>query len=156
MEPGDDQALWRLLGRADAPEVSPYFSRRVLREVAQAREEQRHAANRPTVGGWLAGWRRALRGPRAAVWPGAVIVGGFWLAVVLTTNPRASKPSNPAARPDAPVATATAAAAMGSRANPASAPVVEVAPQDVEVIADLDTTITREANRLWTEDSARF
>ncbi len=36
------------------------------------------------------------------------------------------------------------------------ADVEEVAPQDVEVIADLDNLISREESRLWTDDTARF
>ena len=39
---------------------------------------------------------------------------------------------------------------------PAAAAEDAVAPQDVEVIADLDNVISREENRLWTEDTARY
>ncbi len=84
LDPADDAALWRLLGRARAPEISPYFARRVLREVALAEEAKRGAHTRGR--GWLAGLRGVLRRPRAAVWPGAVCVAVFWVSVVLTTN----------------------------------------------------------------------
>ena len=85
LDPADDAALWRLLGRARQSEVSPYFARRVLREVTLF-EEGKHGVGRPRGQGWLAGLRGVLRRPRAAVWPGAVFVAVFWLSVVLTTN----------------------------------------------------------------------
>lgn len=163
MEPGDDEALWRLLGRARPPEASPYFSRRVLREVALAEENGRGArvSSRGVLGGWLLGLRRTLRGPRGAVWSGAAVVAIFWLSVVLTTN----KPAPAHAPPVAPVETLAAtqaavpdaAAVTTAQADTAPAPAVEeVASQDVEVIADLDNEMAHEENRLWTEDTARF
>ena len=49
----DDAALWRLLERAPQPKpVSPYFARRVLREVAAL--EQTEPAVAPPAPGWLA------------------------------------------------------------------------------------------------------
>jgi hypothetical protein len=39
--------LWRLLGKARPPAVSPFFSRNVLREVRQLQQE------RPGIAGWL-------------------------------------------------------------------------------------------------------
>lgn len=142
MEPEDDEALWRLLGRARTPEAGPYFSRRVLREVAQAEGSPRAGAG---IGGWLTRWRTAWRRPGAAVWPGAVAVAGFWLAVVLTTPSSTPGGVTFHARPEP----------VTSVAEPVAVPAAEdvVAPQDVEVIADLDNVITREENRLWAEDT---
>ena len=55
LDPADDEALWRLLGRARGTEVSPYFARRVLREVTLFEEEKQ--GGRVRGGGWLAGLR---------------------------------------------------------------------------------------------------
>ena len=148
LDPADDAALWRLLGRAREPQISPYFARRVLREVTLSEEVKRGGRTRGW--GWLAGLRGALRRPRAAVWPGAVFVAVFWLSVVLTTN-------TPTRRQDATPAKVSPGNALA--AAPAArqvADVDEVAPQDVEVIADLDNMISREESRLWTDDTARF
>ena len=147
LDPADDAALWRLLGRAREPEVSPYFARRTLREVTLF-EETRRGGGRVRGWGWLAGLRGALRGPRAAVWPGAVVVAVFWLSVVLTTN-------TPAPR-RAPVPAKGTAALATTPADLQVADVDGVAPQDVEVIADLDNMISREESRVWTDDTARF
>ena len=146
LDPREDEALWTLLGRARRTEVSPYFSRRVLREVALAAE------NGTRRSGWLDGLRGAWRLPRAAVWPGAVVVAALWLSVVLTTN---TPGKGGAARP-AKQATPTAVqAAPAARTGAVDATEVASA-DDVEVIADLDNMISREENRLWTEDTARF
>lgn len=151
MDPRDDEALWQLLGRAKGVEASPYFARRVLREVTLAGEAP-HAA-----GGWLAGVRRLLRGPRAAVvWPGAVIVAGFWLAVVMTTPPAGPGRAGGHSWQTPPDAGESAAMADTAVVDAHDAVTEEVALQDVEVIADLDNMIAREENRLWTEDTARF
>ncbi len=74
----------------------------------------------------------------------------FWLSVVLTTNtPTPRRDASPARV--SPVTARTAAPAGRQVAD-----VEEVAPQDVEVIADLDNLISREESRLWTDDTARF
>ena len=144
MDPREDEALWTLLGRARRTDASPYFARRVLREVTLAAE------NDARRGGWLERLRGVWRRPRAAVWSGAVAVAAFWLSVVLTTNtPGTGGASLPAKRA---VAVQTAPAAG---AEVVDTPEVASA-DDVEVIADLDNMISREENRLWTEDTARF
>ncbi len=146
LDPADDAALWRLLGRAREPQVSPYFARRVLREVTLFEEGKRGGSARGQ--GWLAGARRLWLRPRAMVWQGAICVGVFWLSVVLTTN---------TPRHDAPPTKVSADLAL--TAAPAGRQVADVdgvAPQDVEVIADLDNILSREESRLWTDDTARF
>lgn len=156
VDPDDDEALWRLLGRARGAQVSPFFSRRVVRELARATEKGGVTGG---VGGWLAGLRQALRRPRAAVWPGAVVVATFWVAVVATTSTHAPGRADHRSLPDVSAAGMQAAAGTAAADQEPVAPMVaaeDVAPQDVEVIADLDNMITREENRLWTEDTARF
>lgn len=163
MEPEENDALWRLLRRARGAEPSPYFSRRVLREVALL--EDARGTGRARVSGWVARWRQAWRWPAAAVWPGAAAIAVFWLSVVLTTPssttgeagmhlhkfPQTSvqEPASIADDPAVPASVAAHAAPAGAGASDADAP------QDVEVIADLDNVILREENRLWTEDTAR-
>ena len=75
MNPDEHDDLWRLLGQAKAPAVSPFFPRNVLRAI---REE---AAEKRGVFSWL-----RARWPLAAVGAGAVMVAGFILA------PRAGQP----------------------------------------------------------------
>ena len=162
MEPGDDEALWRLLGRVRGVEASPYFARRVLREVILDEEGRGRAV---AGGGWLAGLRPVLVGRRMATWPAAAVVAVFWLSVVLTTNRPAPAPvaGNVAHRASSPAmapvmragAAANPAAGTGTPSRTAAVP-EDVAAQDVEVIADLDNLMTREESRLWTEDTARF
>ena len=176
MGPGDDEALWQLLGRAPRPEASPYFVRRVLREVALDEETRGHATRDGRAGVWLAGLRQALGGRRLAVWPSAVaVVAVFWLSVVLMTNrpapvsvakaagparqaavPAVSPEASPAAPPTVDAAAADDAPEAAVAMSRAPAASEDVASQDVEVIADLDNLIAHEENRLWTDDTARF
>ena len=63
-EEGDD-ALWRLLARAPQPRpVSPYFARRVLREVAL--RGRRTADRQGRMSNWLARTWQAWRQSRGA------------------------------------------------------------------------------------------
>ncbi len=155
LDPKDDEALWDLLGwQAPPVKASPYFARRVLREVALAEERR---------GGWAMFLRRFwLPTPRhAAAWSGAFALGGLCLSAVLTIP--ASRP--PLAHPqvtELPVEAPAPAVAASKLPPPApeAVPFVEAAPaaQDVEMIADLDNLLDREESRLWTEesDTARF
>ena len=149
LDPGDDEALWTLLGRQEPPaKASPYFARRVLREIA---EEPR--------GGW---WQRVRQvwtlSPRqTAAWSGAFALGVLCLSAVLTlplTHPTVTR----VAAAKEPAEFATAASPVPADAAAAPDPADEVAPmQDAEVIADLDNLLSREESRLWTEDdTARF
>ena len=159
MERGDDEALWRLLGRARTPQAGPYFSRRVLRETARLDEAG-------TSGGssWLARWRRQVwRRPGAAIWPGVAAMAVFWLSVELTIpSARTGGAARHVWTQEAPSVSETARAAESTtadgRRDEAAAATAEDgdASQDVEIIADLDNVITREENLLWTEDAARF
>ena len=90
----DDEALWRLLGRARGAEVS-----RIFRGGCCARRHRQRAEGRAAggIGRWLVVLRRVLRRPRVAVWPGAMAVAVFWLAVVVTTSQRTpSRADHPA------------------------------------------------------------
>ncbi len=149
MDPGDDEALWTLLGRQEPPaKVSPYFARRVLRETA----------GEPRVG-W---WRRVRPvwtfTPRhTAAWSGAFALGALCLSAVFTI------PTNPPARTHQARETYAVEFTMPDSMAPAvptetSAPAEETSPaQDVELITDLDNLLSREESRLWTEDeTARF
>ncbi len=159
MDPGDDEALWNLLGRQEAPvKASPYFARRVLREVALA-EERRDG------GGWSAGLRRfwVLPSRHAAAWSGAFALGVLCISAVWTLP--ASRPPVAHPAPAVAVATVTDAVELPGQAGlvpdavPDASPLEGAAPvQDAELIADLDNLLSREESRLWTEntDTARF
>ena len=152
MAPGDDEALWNLLGRHTPPaKAGPYFARRVLREIALDEERR---------GGWSLRRFWALPSRHAAAWSGALALGVLCLSAVMTM---------PASRPPVtlrPTAIATvdpeplsAPVSMIPSAAPQADALEEVAPvQDEEVIADLDNLLSREESRLWTEDTdtARF
>lgn len=152
MDPADDQALWALLGRQELPtKVSPYFSRRVLREVTLA--EERRAT----------GWWTRVRG----MFPVAVFSGrGMWwsgalsglCALVLVCLAHPLRPTQTAPVPGVQgteVAEATPAE-MAADTPASPTPQAAVPAQDVEVIADLDNILQREESRLWTDDTARF
>ncbi len=151
MDPRDDEALWNLLGRHEPPaKASPYFARRVLREIA---------LDEPRGGGWFGRLRRfwTLTPRHTAVWSGALAFGMLCLSAVLAL---------PIVRPTvARVTVTTGAAAFSTPVSVAPATEVavsnlaeETAPaQDVELITDLDNLLSREESRLWTEDdTARF
>ena len=151
MDPRDDKALWNLLGRQKPPvEASPYFARRVLREIALDEEGR---------GSWFLRVRRfCLPTPRhMAVWSGAFALGLLCLSVMLvipTGHP-------PVARSlVAPVyaVESSASVSVAPSVAPEADPPATVAPvQDAELIADLDDLLSREESRLWTEDdTARF
>ncbi len=149
MDPGDDEALWALLGRQEPPvKASPYFARRVLREIA----EEPH-------GGW---WQRVRQSwtlaPRhAAAWSGVFALGVLCLSAVLTL-PSGRSPVARVTATTLAVEFSTPASAVPATATDAPDSNEEAAPvQDAEVIADLDNLLSREESRLWTEDdTARF
>ena len=155
LDPRDDEALWSLLGRHEPPaKASPYFARRVLREVALDEQPQ---------GGWTARLRRFWTPtPRhTAVWSGAFALGMLCLSAVLTI-PASHRPlvrsSTVAEATVAPTEPAPSAAATGSNRQETER-FADAAPvQDEEIIADLDNLLNREESRLWTEDtdSGRF
>ena len=151
MDPQADAALWTLLGRQEPPRrVSPYFARRVWREVALA--EERHAT------GWWTRLRCVLPAPafsrRTALWSGvlsgACAVGLFCLSEVGAPPTFAPVPH---ATPPGPVLVSHGDEAPGRPVEDNSVPV-----QEAEVIADLDNILQREESRLWTDDNstARF
>ena len=162
---GEDDALWRLLERAPQPgAVSPYFARRVLREVA-ALEKDRPPARGASR--WLARrWRELFRPPSAAfacvlVAAALAVVGGTQLSSTRRLLVTASKPeaANPTAVAVEETDTNEAVAETSSSPSHGVATLAEplVTAQDVEVIADLDNVLSREESRLWTEDdTARF
>ena len=159
-EEGDD-ALWQLLERAPRPKpVSPYFTRRVLREVAL------RAETRPAAGGmssWLARVRQAWRRQPRWAFTGALAammmltIGGVGLSSLHRHSP--SVPVAPAVPDGEEIIPPNAMAELDPRlrANAAPSPDPVVTAQDVEIIADLDNVLSREESRLWTEDdTARF
>ena len=72
MKRDDDQALWDVLGKRSAPELSPFFSRNVLRAVRQQAQET----------GWRGVFDAWLR-PRRLVPATAVALALFTGAVML-------------------------------------------------------------------------
>jgi hypothetical protein len=68
----DDQKLWDLLGKAKAPEVSPFFARNVLRSVRQ----------QPTFLGRVGDWFRLNR-----LVPAATVAMTFIVAVFVAQFP---------------------------------------------------------------------
>lgn len=149
LDPSDDEALWALLGRQEPPvNASPYFVRRVLREL-------------PGVppGGW---WQRVRRvwtfAPRyTAVCSGVFALGVLCLSTVLKL-PSGHPPMRRAAATTYAVEFSAPANGIPSVAAETPAWAEEAVPaQDVELIADLDNLLSREESRLWTEDdTARF
>lgn len=143
MDLRDDEALWRLLGRHDAGQVGPYFSRRVLREVKLAGESR--------ASGWLRLWPTTPR--YAALWSGVAALALVCAAEMWTPARPPIRPSQPETYvPPAVVAHTAAVDALTALLPPEDASATD----DVEVIADLDNILEREESRLWTEETARF
>lgn len=68
----ENDKLWDLLGRARPVSVSPYFSRRVLREIRQVR-------SRPLLSAFLLRWM-----PAGAL---AILTAGFFLTLAPVQPP---------------------------------------------------------------------
>jgi hypothetical protein len=166
LEADDDQALWDLLGRARSVEPSPYFVRRVLRDLDA---DAAGAAESP-AGGWRAWWRPGwiLAGSTAVL---AAAFGLFTLSSIpvaqpppVVRQPVAAVPAPGVVAPPAavPVLDVPDVAAVGvAQAAPAESAAVfqlpaDVRPQDVDVIADLDNLVAREETNAWTDDTSRF
>ena len=156
----EDAALWNLLESAPRPgPVSPYFSRRVLREVA-ALEGARPVADRPARG-WLARLWQTWHGQARGVFAGALaavalLAVGVGVSPLRWQAPAGSAVSVASAATDPAEAETTPDDSAASPTLAASEP--PVAAQDVEVIADLDNLLSREESRLWTDEdtTARF
>ena len=158
MDARDDQALWTLLGRQEpTPKASPYFARRVLREVTLAEERRADGWRRL----WSRGWPGGVFGRRSALCSGVISGACATLLLVMVYRGQSPGPARgtppgettmaPSAAPVESLSVAPNSAAIQVEATPAGSPV-----QDVEVIADLDNALQREESRLWTEDTARF
>ena len=167
LEGDDNQALWKLLGHARPVEVSPYFARRVLRDLDAGSAVDEAAGWRA----WLRpGW--ILAGSAAAV--GAVVLGVASFSSPTVVQPRAvvsrrpipSLPTVVIQQPVSPVRARPAVTAVPMVAAMPVTPVVkadaaievadDVSPQDVDVIADLDNLVAREETNVWTDDTSRF
>jgi hypothetical protein len=164
----DEQALWALLGRSRPAGVSPFFVRRVLRDLDAETSGAAHAA----AAGWFAWLRPAwiLAGSTGVL---AVAVG-FISFSTLTGVPlpaaghRQVVPpvalavptvSIPAAAPGVVSALAMAGPEVAAVAKDSTAVADlgdDLSPQDVDVIADLDNLVAREETSVWTDDTSRF
>lgn len=80
MNQEEDDALWRLLGKAREPKVSPFFASKVLRSIREAEERQ------PGILDWL---RRKWFLPVAA---GACAVAAVFFALHSTPKMPAGDP----------------------------------------------------------------
>jgi hypothetical protein len=131
MNADDNDKLWKLLGNARQPDVSPFFSRNVLRTIRQ--EEASRRAITP-----LGDFRKALvsvaRGFQRWYWKFA-IAGTCTVIAVLSISPGAFRHH--------PVADTQAGVTRQIVANP-----------DYEVINHLDELVADEESSLWLDDSA--
>ncbi|MBV9128474.1 MAG: hypothetical protein JO117_10345 [Verrucomicrobia bacterium] len=140
-----DPALWALLGRARPPVApSPYFTRRVLREIARREEEKRDGS-----GGWRA-WLTAWLRPRAAVWTTAAVAGAAVAFTAIGLLPSSASRRQIHQFPN-PVPTLEAAGAANPTRTVATVDPAE-AEGDVSVIAELDDLLDAQKNRVWLED----
>ena len=135
----EDRALWELLGSARRPEApSPYFTRRVLREVAFREEE---AAERfdQDGGGW---WGRffAASGWRLRV---AAAAAGIVLALRMSSLERNGHGAS--------LAQTSEIAGDGDTLGLVPEAISD---RDLAVIADLDDLLENQENRVWLEDDS--
>ncbi len=154
---GADAALWDLLGRARPPAPpSPYFARRVLREVAALEEGRREARE---GGGWgaLAAFLGLHRRPRLL----AAAAAGVALLALTGTGIlwHASAPEEGArlARQEVPAASSLSASTGGGEEAGDEGMGVGLEPvtdRDLAVIADLEDLLDTQENRIWLEDDA--
>ena len=125
MNPSDDEQddLWELLGEAREPEVSPFFSRNILREVRALRQEK------PGFLGWL---RRHWKVPATLV--PASAAAAVALLAMSPVQPTASVKTTPKDQ-------LTAIAEQVS-ASP-----------DYMVISNLDELLASEERSVWLDTS---
>ena len=162
-----DAALWDLLGRAGRPAPpSPYFARRVLREVAALEEGRRESPGHGGAGGDGGSvWRRlaAILGLSGAHRPRALAaVAGVLLLALSGAGFLWRSSSSDSALPGDGVLLA-----QGAGTPPASAlpPVGRVSTEegsgrnaepitdrDLAVIADLEDLLDNQENRVWLEE----
>lgn len=164
-EQEQDRALWDLLSRARRPEPpSPYFARRVLREVALW-EEGEEAKRLPNGGGgsW---WQKlaaagGLRPRVAAAWSVAVVAAALALTTLFAVGSWRQVPARAAYDGSSAVAVSPVAQHL------ADAPTTEddfnsdlglisesISDRDLAVIADLDDLLDTQENRAWLDDDS--
>jgi hypothetical protein len=129
MKTDEHDELWDLLGRARDPEVSPFFSRNVLREVRNLRQE------RPSFWRWL---RRHWQIP-------AVTLAAFALAVGAVFEENAGGVRSV---PTKALSTPMAAVALEDPQLLVMAERVSDSP-DYRVIGNLDELLDSEHNSIW-------
>ncbi len=141
----EDRALWELLGRARQPVApSPYFTRRVLREVAFREEEEAADRSGGDGGGW---WRRVFAAgggwrPRfAAATAGVVLAGLFGFGLLRMASVANDGSAAPFAQTN------------GDRDELGLVP-ESLSDRDLAVIADLDDLLDNQQNRAWLEDDS--
>lgn len=126
MKPNDDNdKLWELLGKTRQPEVSPFFSRNILRAVRQAEQE------RPAIRGRFS---RLIRALNRWTWQTAIACTCV-AALLIGAGPVPFMHR----RHSEPVQTKTARQIAG---NP-----------DYEVIKHLDELVADEESSLWLDDT---
>ena len=131
MNSENNDGLWRLLGRAKTPEVSPFFSRNVLREI-RADDQERHSPLARAMG-WIVGPAR---------WPA---IGGVILLVcfsLLGINQREQQNAG------------NASAREQSKQEMVLAQQLAKNP-DSEVIKHLDELLVFEDNAVWPDSQAK-
>ncbi len=129
MKADDNDKLWELLGKTRPPEVSPFFSRNVLRAIRQEGEA------RPAVSWPGAALARSLRR-----WMWQFALGGTCAAAVAATLVTAFPGAFVRHHHTASVQSGLARQIVG---NP-----------DYEVINHLDELVADEESSLWLDDSA--
>ena len=122
----ESDPLWRLLGRAEAPAVSPFFSRNVLREIRALEQEK------PGLLGWIRGNGRLAWASVTAATAAAVVLAFVGIRGTGDRRALAAK-----AEPKQEVLVAQLAK------NP-----------DSEVIKNLDELLASEDNSVWLDNSA--
>ena len=155
-----DRALWDLLGRARRPAPpSPYFSRRVLREVGLWEEEETAKRSRHADGWWqrLVVNPAELFRPRAALaWGASAVAGAMALTWLFAPG---SWQQAPSPRDGSPAVAVAPFAQRGDDASPGDdfESDLGLIPEsindhDLAVIADLDELLETNENRAWLED----
>ena len=120
--------LWQLLGKAKAPEVSPFFARNVVREIRALQSRPSGAGGAGVLAAWIRrSWKLVSVGSLTAV-----------AAVVITFGTVATHHRAPVE--------AVAAASQTPAVNSG----------DYEVISNLDTLVASENSNVWLDDTSSY
>lgn len=141
MKTDEQDDLWRLLGSAKAPTISPFFSRNVLRAIREQKQEKPGLV--AAFNAWL-NWRWVTLGASTCL---LLVIAGFAFH-----HPTPPPQSASGALAQAEPSSISAPSAGPQQADPVNALAQQVSTSpDYQVINHLDELLASEETSVWLE-----